>query len=365
MTTTDMSQEQDHRPAAPSSAVLEQLAASRRRQRRLTLIGAGVALVLLAVLPFVLTSYWLFLASSWLAYTIAVMGARVLFGVSGVLSLAQATFVGIGGYAAALGSTELGLTAIYELALVLVVAVAASLLVGLPALRVGGLRLALLTLAFGELFQWWVLQQRDLTGGPQGKPVASLWLAGVPTTDPLFLYGMCALAAVLVTVVLGRLPRLQLGRNMAAVKESEFAARSVGVNVTRTKLTAFVVAGVCAGIAGFLLAHVEQSVSPQSYDLFDSVYILVGVILGGSGSTLGAWLGAAYVSLAPPVFASFGQDRLFVLLSGAILVVLVYLLPGGLVEAGERLPVVRSLRRWLRPRWTDAPGLPVRPAATR
>ena len=139
----------------------------------------------------------------------------------------------------------------------------------------------------------------------------SLYVPGLDTTDPTFLYYLCAVVAVLTTVVLSRIGRLQLGRNLAAVKESEFAARSVGVDVTRTKLTAFVIAGLCAGVSGFLVAHVEQSVNPAGYDLFDSVYILVGVILGGSGSAVGAWLGAAYISLVPALFAAWEVVRRF------------------------------------------------------
>lgn len=309
--------------------------ASQVRSRRSVLRNAGIMLLIAALLPVVLDSYWLYLASSLLAYSIAVMGARILFGVTGILSVAQASFVGVGAYAAAIGSSTLGLSALPELVLVLVVSLAAALLVGLPALRIGGIRLVLLTLAFCELFQWWLIDARAVTGGTQGMSVASLYIPGVDTTNPLFLYGMAAAFALLTTLVLGFLPRTQIGRNMAAVRESEFAARSVGVKVNLVKITAFAVAGVCAGFSGFLIAHIEAAVTPTNYDMFASVYILVGVILGGSSSTFGAWLGAAYISLAPPLFNALGADRLYVLISGALLVALIYLMPGGLVQLGN------------------------------
>jgi branched-chain amino acid transport system permease protein len=304
---------------------------------RRTVTVATVTAVALIVLPFVLNGYWLYQASILIAYSIAVMGARVLFGMAGILSLAQATFVGIGAYTAAISASVLGLVGVYELVLVIAIAVIASLVVGIPALRVSGLRLALLTLAVGELFQWWLVQGRQLTGGAQGIPVASFYIPGVDTTSPLFLYAMCALFAIIATAALGHLPATQLGRNMAAVRESLFAARSVGVPVNRTKLIAFVIAGVCAGISGFLVAHTSQSVTPTNYDMFSSVYILVGVILGGTSSTFGAWLGAAYVSIVPPLFAAMNADRVYVLLSGALLVALIYVLPGGLVQLGQRM----------------------------
>lgn len=309
--------------------------------RRQTLIVSIITGVVLLALPFVLNNYWLYQASILVAYSIAVMGARVLFGMAGILSLAQATFVGIGAYTAAIAASVFQLIGIYELLLVIGVSILAALIVGIPALRVSGLRLALLTLAVGELFQWLLIQGRSVTGGAQGIPVDSFFIPGVDTTDPVFLYGMCAVFAVIATAALGHLPFTQLGRNMAAVRESIFAARSVGVAVNRTKLIAFVIAGLCAGISGFLVAHTSQSVTPTNYDMFSSVYILVGVILGGTSSTFGAWLGAAYVSIVPPIFAAMNADRVYVLLSGALLVALIYVLPGGLVQLGN------LSRRWV------------------
>lgn len=320
--------------------------------RRQTIIVAAITAVVLIALPFVLNNYWLYQASILVAYSIAVMGARVLFGMAGILSLAQATFVGIGAYTAAIAASVFQLIGIYELLLVIAVSILAALIVGIPALRVSGLRLALLTLAVGELFQWLLVQGRAVTGGAQGIPVDSFFIPGVDTTDPVFLYGMCAVFAIITTAALGHLPFTQLGRNMAAVRESLFAARSVGVAVNRTKLIAFVIAGLCAGISGFLVAHTSQSVTPTNYDMFSSVYILVGVILGGTSSTFGAWLGAAYVSIVPPLFAAMNADRVYVLLSGALLVALIYVLPGGLVQLGH-----------LSRRWIAAPRRSARAAA--
>lgn len=314
---------------------------SQVASRRQMIFVSAVTAVVLVALPFVLSTYWLYQASILIAYSIAVMGARVLFGMAGILSLAQATFVGIGAYTAAIGASVLQLTGIYELLLVVGVSILAALVVGIPALRVDGLRLALLTLAVGELFQWLLVQGRTVTGGAQGIPVDSFFIPGVDTTDPAFLYGMCALFAIIATAALGHLPSTQLGRNMAAVRESLFAAQSVGVAVNRTKLIAFVLAGLCAGISGFLIAHVSQSVTPTNYDLFSSVFILVGVILGGTSSTFGAWLGAAYVSIVPALFAAINADRIYVLLSGVLLVALIYVLPGGLVQLGY------LSRRWV------------------
>lgn len=301
--------------------------------------GAKVALIVAVgvSLPFLLPEYWLFLVTTWFAYAIAVMGLRVVFGAAGQLSLAQATFVGIGGYTAGLSSTHLFLTAPYELLLVVVVSGLAAVVVGMPALRVSGLRLALVTLAFGELFQWWLVDASRLTGGEQGLYVPPLVFGSLDLSSPRALYFLVSLFAGLCTLLVVRLSRTPIGRAMSAVRETEAAARSVGVRIARTKLTAFLIAGLFAGVSGWLLAHVTGSISPKSFDLFGSIYILVAVIIGGRRSTLGAWIGAAYVSLVPAVFASINQDRVYLFLSGILLILSVTLLPQGLVSLGQRL----------------------------
>lgn len=305
--------------------------------RRTVLLVILVSFALVAAGPLVLPRYWMFLVSTLFAYSIAVMGLKVLFGDCGQLSLAQAAFVGVGAYSAALVSTNLRLTFPYELFLVIVISGVIALIIALPALRVGGLRLALLTLAFGELFQWWLREAKDTTGGEQGLFVPVFFLGQVDSRQPIVPYLFTAAIALAVTVLVWHLPRTRIGRAMAAVRESELAAASVGVSVRRTKLFAFVVAGVLAGISGCLLAHVTGSISPTTFDLFGSVYILIAVIVGGSHSVLGAWIGAAYLVLLPAFFTSLGFDRLYVVISGALLILVIMVFPGGIAGGLSRL----------------------------
>lgn len=300
-------------------------------------------LALFAAAPLGLNSYWIFLFATFFAYAIVVMGTRVLFGMSGQLSLAQATFVGIGAYGAAFASSVWKLTGFYEFLVVIAVSAAASVLVALPALRVSGLRLVLLTLAFGELFQWWLREARDSTGGPQGMYVDEFYIPGIDTSSVEFWYWASLAVAVVITVLLFRLPNTQLGRQLEAVRSSDLVALSVGVRPTRARLIAFVISGVLAGIGGMLLAHTSGLVSPASYDLFSSVYIVVAVLIGGSRSTLGAWVGAAYLTFVPALFSSFGLDRLYVLLSGLLLVLVIRLLPQGIVSPSRRFKGVKNV----------------------
>jgi branched-chain amino acid transport system permease protein len=320
-------------PAPTGPAHRTRATSGRWRPSYAAVAGLGVVF---CVVPLVANSYWTFLFATFFAYALAVMGARVLFGMAGQLSLAQATFMGIGAYTAAIATTHLGLTAVYEIVLVIAATVAASLLVGLPALRVSGLRLVLLTLAFGELFQWWLREQRDLTGGPQGLAVDSLFIPGVNTGSLHFLYFLALGCAAVTTFFLARLPHTQLGRRLEAVRSSDMITLSVGAQPRVVKLIAFIIAGVLAGIAGLLLAHIDGAVSPKSFDLFSSVYIIVAVIIGGARSTAGAWIGAAFLTFVPALFSTLGYDRLYVLMAGLIMIVVIRVLPNGLV----RLPAL-------------------------
>jgi ABC-type branched-subunit amino acid transport system permease subunit len=115
------------------------------------------------------------------------------------------------------------------------------------------------------------------------------------------------------------------------------AARSVGVSLVRTKVSAFVFSAIFAGVAGWLYAYIVGFVAPSDFDLFPSVYFLIAVILGGAGSVFGSWLGAGYIVLVPQVFSLIGQPNLFPILGGGVLVVVALLIPGGLVDALHQL----------------------------
>jgi branched-chain amino acid transport system permease protein len=109
------------------------------------------------------------------------------------------------------------------------------------------------------------------------------------------------------------------------------------VSVWRTKLFAFIFAAVLAGVAGMLIAHSSGSLSPTSFDLFDSVYLLVAIILGGLRSVLGAWIGALYLVIVPAIFAQFGLESVYVLLSGAVLLFVIMLFPTGIAGVLKQL----------------------------
>ncbi len=315
--------------ATPESDVGRRRSAAAGRPRLGPAVGMVGLAVLLAGIPLVLSDYWVFLCAQVLVYGVATQGLNILYGRTGQLSLAQATFLGGGAYTTYVVITH-GYSPFVALGAALAVSLVAGLVVAVPTLRLSGLRLALVTLAFGELFQWVIIHTTKTTGGTQGTPVDSIVAGSIDTAQPRWAYLLALCFAVPATLLAIQLGRTQLGRGMLAVRESELAAASAGVAIARTKIIAFVAAALFAGTAGWLYAFTSGFLAPTDFDLFASVYFLVAVILGGSGSVKGSWLGAAYIVLVPQLFNQLGFPNLYALVGGAILVVVALLVPRGL-----------------------------------
>ena len=318
------------------------LTASSDRLR--TALNGMAALALAIVLPFVLSDYYLYLATEVAIYAIATLGLDIVFGRTGQLSLSHATFFGLGAYAAALMATW-AWPIWLQVPAILALAILAGTVVAVPTLRLSGLRLALVTLLFGELFTWAIDHTGSTTGGSQGMTVPPLAVGVFSSADPAQAYGLAVGVAALATLLTIQMSRSQIGRRMLAVRDSELAATSLGIHIIQTKVLSFILAAVFAGIAGGLYAYVGGFVSPTTFDIFGSVNFLVAVILGGAGRTTGAWLGAAYIVLVPEVFTALGFTNLFPLLGGVVLIGITLLLPGGLTEAFTRLTRILWLQR--------------------
>lgn len=308
----------------------------RLRNRGLFFVWAAAAIIMASILPSLLSPYWVYLASEVVIFAIATLGLDLLFGRTGQLSLAHASFMGLGAYTAAVG-TAMGMSVWYQVPLVFVVSIVAGVVVAVPTLRLSGLRLALVTLLFGELFTWAVIQAGGLTGGSEGMSVPALDILSFSTGDATQGYYLVVSIGFIASLCHWQLRRSQFGRAMLAVRDSEMAANSVGVNIVKTKVATFILAAVFASVAGFLYSYIVGFVSPSTFGLFPSVYFLVAVILGGAGSGIGSWLGACYLVLVPQIFTMMGRPNLFPIVGGAILVGVALLLPGGLVGGARRL----------------------------
>ncbi len=235
----------------------------------------------------------------------------------GLLSLANAAFMCIGAYVAALLTVNLGWPFPVVLAAGALAPAAVALVIGVPTLRLSGVYLAMATLAFGEVTRIIVLNLK-ITGGPEG-------LNGIPLLTEWW-----HIVAILVVVIYGlaRLRRSRVGRAFAAIKEDEVAARLMGIDVDRHKLFAFVLGAVIAGLAGGLNAHYTFFISPREYGFENAVDILTMAVFGGISNLIGPLIGATTLTLLPELLRFLHGYRGTV--NGVILILVVLFLPNGI-----------------------------------
>lgn len=309
----------------------------------------GVLALILVALPFTAPAFYVGEVTFIFIMCVASLGLMTLTGFTGQTSLGQAAFVGIGAYAHTLLLTQ-GWPLPVALAGAAASAAIAGLAIGVPAIRVSGLHLAMVTLAFAFVTEHVLGRWKSLTAGHQGLAVPEPTLLGRPLGGTVPFYFLCLCVLVLVLFALLNLMRSATGRAFIGIRDSEAAAQGLGIRVARTKILAFgLSAGIC-GIAGALLAHQTQYITPETFGLALSLQLVLMVFIGGLGSLRGAILGAvligllpSFISLLKPMLpAAVGsQLGLELFVYGGILTFFVLLEPTGLNGRWVRL------RRWL------------------
>ena len=341
-------------------------------------ILAPVTLGLALALPFLAAlgtgglsegRYWIDLGILILTYVMLGWGLNIVVGLAGLLDLGYVAFYAVGAYSYALLSTVFGLSFWVCLPLAGLFASGFGILLGFPVLRLRGDYLAIVTLAFGEIIRLVLINWVDFSGGAAGLssiPRASFF--GIPFTageggfaatfglsfDPMhrvvFLYYLILVLALITNLVTLRMRRLPLGRAWEALREDEIACRSLGINTTTTKLTAFALGAMFAGFAGSFFAVRQGFVSPESFNFLESAIILAIVVLGGMGSQIGVAIAAIAMVGAPELLrnlgflkAVFGEgfdpNEYRLLLFGLAMVAMMVFRPRGLIS--EREPSIR------------------------
>lgn len=340
-------------------------AANRALAEGMTRAGRFIApalLLLAATLPFYAGRYWIDLGTLILIYVMLGWGLTIVVGLAGLLDLGYVAFYAVGAYSFALLSQDFGLGFWECLPLAGLLAALWGVLLGFPVLRLRGDYLAIVTLAFGEIVRVVLLNWTSLTNGPNGIlgiPRPTLFglkftASGGPDTFAGFFglhYSLTQRFAFLYYVILGlalltnwvslRLRRVALGRAWEALREDEIACRSLGINVTVTKLTAFAIGAMFGGFAGAFFATREAFISPESFTFIESAMVLAIVVLGGLGSQLGVALAAMVMIGGSELFRDLAQYRM--LIFGLALVAVMVLRPRGLVSG--RTPSVALGKR--------------------
>ncbi|UKA66801.1 branched-chain amino acid ABC transporter permease [Arthrobacter sp. FW306-05-C] len=316
-------------------------AAATVRRRRVRLVLVAVVAVLLVAAPLILPAF----ANQTLVrigvYAVAVLGLNIIMGYTGQVNLGQIFFVGLGAYVTAYGVNH-GWNILLVFVAACAIAGVVGLLVALAAARLGGLAIAMVTIALPIVGVPLAKRLADFTGGSQGVSArftdAPDW-SGLANDQWQFYIVLVVVAGAF--LLARSLVHGKYGRAFAAVRENEAVAASMGISPYRTKVLAFTIASVFGGASGFLYLAAVQYTSPETLNFGHSISLLAAMVIGGAGSIAGSLLGGAYYVFVPQLTNAI-DPNLTTVSQGAILLAVLFLLPGGLVSLPR---VVRRLTR--------------------
>jgi branched-chain amino acid transport system permease protein len=307
-------------------------------------IGGIVLLAFLLVLPFLVKNFRVFQLNMVMIYAIAILGLNILTGYNGQISLGHGAFYAIGAYVAAMlmayGHWPFWLT----LPVAAVVCFGFGYLMGFPALRLGGHYLALATfalaLAVPQLLKYKAIE--SWTGGVMGivltkpDPPFQLTVLGQPLSQDRWLYFVTLAVMLLMFLLAWRLLRGRVGRALIAIRDHPIAAAAMGINLPVFKSLTFGVSAAFTGVAGALGAVVVAFVSPDSFTVFLSITLLVGVVVGGLATIHGAIFGALFIQFVPHWAEDISKSAPWAIY-GVFLILLMYLMPTGAAGLIERI----------------------------
>lgn len=293
--------------------------------------------LIIYLLPTILSgSYWIHVLVIIGIYVIAAAGIEVVFGFAGQFSFCQASFLGLGAYASAILTTTYHLHPILAMVISMVFVSLVAYGLGRPVLRLKGYYLAIATIGFGLIIQSLFVTLSHYTGGPDGfRDIVPLKVPGyVFKTDSQYYYPIWTIAMI-VLLLTRNIVHSRVGRAMLALRGDDIAASSMGVDITKYKVQAFVLSAAYASLAGSLYAHSNRFISPQIADLSNSVDMIIIMVLGGIRTVFGVLIGTAIMKSIPEVLESFLDYQMVT--RGAILIVLLLYMPQGLIGVAKNI----------------------------
>lgn len=312
--------------AAAANAAAGAPGLSRKR-----LIGLAILIVLVCAMPFVLSNYRIFQFTLVMVYAIALLGLNMLTGYNGQISLGHGAFYAIGAYVAAILMDKFGVPYWATVPAAGALCLLVGFLFGLPALKLEGLYLALATFALGVSLPQ-LLKYKHLehwTGGVQGiviiKPDAPF---GLPLNADQWLFYFVLLVLLVMFWLGWNLLRGRIGRAMVAIRDQPIAAEAMGINNAMYKSMTFGVSAMFTGVAGALGAIAVQFVAPDSFNVFLSITLLVGIVIGGLATISGAIWGAIFIQFIPNIADQISKAAPWAIY-GVFLIGFMYLMPGG------------------------------------
>lgn len=261
----------------------------------------------LFAVPFFLGDYYLYVMNLIFIAVIGAVGLNILTGFTGLISLGQGAFMGVGAYAAGYLSLTYGLPFFLAIPAAGLVTAVFGAFFGIPSLRLKGLYLSIATLAAQFIIEFGFVRLEFITGGVTGLSIDYASLAGYEI-DSDFSFYFLALALCLIMTLAGvNMMRTRAGRAFLSIRDNYIAAEAMGINLFRYKLTAFAVSSFYAGVAGSLWAYYTTIITPENFTIGVSIQYLSMIIIGGLGSILGSIFGAVFIVILPEVLQSFSD----------------------------------------------------------
>ncbi|MDX1451002.1 MAG: high-affinity branched-chain amino acid ABC transporter permease LivM [Oleiphilaceae bacterium] len=341
------------KPSLPERMQLSQLP---QQQRGKVENWFTFSIVIIALIwPFLVSRGSIDLATLVLIYVMLGLGLNIVVGLAGLLDLGYVAFYAVGAYSYALLSEYFGISFWLALPIGGLMAALFGFILGFPVLRLRGDYLAIVTLGFGEIIRILLLNATTVTGGPNGiggipKPTLfgmefgrrvkeegntlfheTFGIAYDSSYKVIFLYVLALLLVLFTIFVIRRLVRMPVGRAWEALREDEIACRSLGLNRTAIKLSAFTIGAAFAGFAGCFFAARQGFISPESFTFIESAIILAIVVLGGMGSQMGVILAAVAMTVLPELAREFQEYRM--LMFGLMMVLMMVWRPQGLLPS--------------------------------
>jgi len=300
-------------------------------------LGHLIVLIVLLTLPVATQDpYFLNLFITVGIWTTSVWGVRLIMS-TGQLTLGHAAYMAVGAYASTLLTMKAGLSFWLAFPLAGMISSLIALLIGYPILRIKGVYFSIITFAFAEIIRLIIVHWPDVLGGYGGIP-------NIPPPQPIFsirftsrvpFYYLILAISLATYLFMVRIEKSRLGRIFSSIHESDTLAESIGINVMKYKMIAFCLGCFFAGLSGSFYAHYFNFTSPEFFTIWQSIYCLIFVIVGGVGSVFGPFLGSLFMTLVPE-FLRVAKEYEPVVYA-IILILIMFLLPGGLVTLPDRL----------------------------
>ena len=287
--------------------------------------------------PFVFSMYQTNIMITALMYVILGLGLNIVVGLAGLLDLGYVAFYAVGAYSYALLNYHWGLGFWTVLPIGAALGALTGIILGFPVLRLRGDYLAIVTLGFGEIIRLILENWNAFSFGPSGiANIPRPGLFGIELSlhqNIIYLYFLMIALTIFTIFVVNRLQASRIGRAWIALREDEIACQAMGVDKTKTKLTAFALGATWAGMGGVVFAAKTTFINPASFTIWESIIILCVVVLGGMGSIIGVIFGAGFLILLPEYLRAVSEYRMLVF--GAVLVTMMVFRPGGLISTSR------------------------------